>query len=63
MAMTKADRTWIEKHFNGLRELIVTNQVDIAVLKFKAGVWGIIGGAIPVLITIAIYLIYRGTGS
>lgn len=30
---------------------------DIKVLKIKAGMWGLIGGAIPVLITIAIALV------
>ncbi len=35
-------------------------QVQLATLQVKAGVWGLIGGAIPVVITIAIYLITKG---
>ena len=38
------DRKWIEKHFEGLRELIAANQVDIAVLKTKSGLYGLLGG-------------------
>ena len=32
-------------------------EVEIAKLKIKAGVWGIIGGSIPVFITIAILVL------
>ena len=55
MALTEKDRTWIEGHFERLRELIVSNQIDIAVLKIKAGIWGLIGGTIPIVILIATY--------
>ena len=30
---------------------------DVATLKVKSGVWGVVGGAIPVLILIGVYLI------
>jgi hypothetical protein len=30
---------------------------DTAVLKVKAGMWGLIGGAIPVLIALGIYVL------
>ena len=55
MALTNEDRNWIQEKFDELRDLIIANRVDIAVLKVKAGIFGIIGGSIPVLITLAIY--------
>lgn len=59
----------IEKIFSALHELreLITahNQIEqsefskiwqeIAVLKVKAGVWGIIGGAIPVAIALLVH--------
>ena len=54
------DRTWIEGHFTKLHEKIEKLQVNVATLKVKAGVFGVIGGAIPVLITIIIYVCVRG---
>lgn len=59
MALTQPDRTWIEEHFTSLRELITANRIDIAVLKTKAGIWGLMGGLIPALIIIG-YLVLRG---
>jgi len=53
------DRTWIECHFTKLHEKIEKLQVDVATLKVKAGIFGIIGGAIPVLITVVIYIFVR----
>ena len=53
------DRTWIECHFTKLHEKIEKLQVDVATLKVKAGIFGIIGGAIPVLITVIIYIFVR----
>jgi len=32
---------------------------DVATLRVKSGVWGILGGAIPVVLTLSIYLIYK----
>ena len=31
--------------------------VQISALKVKAGIWGVVGGAIPVLIALAIWMI------
>jgi len=33
--------------------------VELAMLRVKSGVWGLIGGAIPVMVAIAMYLIER----
>lgn len=59
MALSTNDRNWIEDQFLNLRELIVQNQIDIAVLKTKAGIYGLIGGALSVLISIGVYLLVQ----
>jgi hypothetical protein len=60
MALSMNDKKWINTKFKELSELVTKNRIDIAVLKVKAGVWGVIGGAIPILITIAMYFIFKG---
>ena len=64
---TQAGNGWNEwsKHvlaelerLNGCYEKINTKllemHTDIAILKVKAGVWGIIGGCIPIIIALAV---------
>lgn len=58
--LDKEERVWIDNHFDTLRREIVKLQVDVAALKVKASIWGIIGGSIPVIITIAMYLVIKG---
>ena len=41
--------------FNGIEDKLTQIQVDIATLKVKAGVWGGIGGFIPVVIAIVMF--------
>ena len=41
--------------FNGIENKLTQIQVDIATLKVKAGVWGGIGGLIPVVIAIVMF--------
>lgn len=53
------DRTWIENHFSKLLDKIEKLQIDVATLKVKSGFWGVIGGTIPVLIIIVIYICIR----
>jgi len=60
MALNQKEREWINSHFNKLNDRITDVRVDIATLKVKAGVWGIIGGVIPVLISIALYFFVKG---
>jgi len=55
--MLQRDRDWIEGHFNSLREDISSLKVDVAMLKIRAGIWGLFGGAIPVFIGIGVYLL------
>lgn len=59
MALSHNDRKWIEQHFSNLRELIVKNQVAIGVLETKAGIFGLIGGCIPIIIMIALYFLVK----
>ena len=58
--MLTKDREWIDDKFESLRREIVKVQIDIATLKVKSGIWGLIGGSIPILITLLIYLVTRG---
>lgn len=58
--MRSQDRDWIEAHFDKLRHEIVKVQLDIAALKVKAGIWGVFGGLIPIVITIGVYFVTRG---
>jgi hypothetical protein len=55
--MLAMDRKWIEEHFNDLRKELVLVQIEIAKLKVKSGIWGVIGGSIPVLMGLLIYII------
>ncbi len=41
--------------FNGIENKLTQIQVDIATLKVKAGIWGGIGGLIPVVIAIVMF--------
>lgn len=59
MALNTKEVKWIEGLFKEVHEKIAGVRVDIATLKVKASVWGLLGGLIPVLITIAIYFIAR----
>ena len=59
MALTDKEREWLDCHFNKINDKITKILVEVAVLKVKASIWGLIGGLIPVLITIGIYAIFR----
>jgi len=43
--------------YNGLDEKVNKLCKDIATLKVKSGVWGIIGGGIPIVILLGIWLL------
>ena len=49
------------KRGNRVQETILKNQtkihIEIATLKVKSGVWGLLGGAIPVIIGLAIFFL------
>ena len=41
----------------GVEKKIQKNREDIIVLKLKAGLWGLLGGAIPIVIALGVYVI------
>lgn len=55
--MTSDDRKWIEGKFDSLTREVVLLRVGVAKLSVKCGVWGLVGGSIPVLIMLAIIVI------
>lgn len=59
MSLTEKERDWLECHFTKVNDKITKILVEIAVLKVKSGIWGAVGGSIPVVILIAIYFIVR----
>lgn len=46
--------------YEGLRETSEGIRIEIAKLKVKAGIWGLIGGAIPVVIMIFLWWMKSG---
>ena len=48
MSFTDKEREWLEEHFDELRREMVQLQIAVATLRVKAGIWGLLGGAIPV---------------
>lgn len=58
--MTQREREWIDCHFTKVNEQITLVRVEIAKLKVKSGIWGLMGGLIPVLIAVSLYIITRG---
>ena len=54
MSFTDKEREWLEEHFDELRREMVLLQIAVATLRVKAGVWGLIGGMIPVGIFISL---------
>lgn len=57
--MTADDRAWIENHFDTLRREVVKIQIDLAGLKVKSGLVGLLGGCIPVIVLLCVYWITR----
>jgi len=57
--MTDHDREWIDGKLTEMHKDITFIKVELGKLTVKSGVWGILGGAITVLIALAI-LILKG---
>ncbi len=47
------------ENFGEVFKRLGTIEIELAKLKIKAGVWGLFAGAIPVAITIVIWLIVK----
>ena len=62
--MTESERDWIEGKFETLRGEVTLARIDIAGLKVKASLWGIMGGVLSsatvLAIAIAMFMIKRG---
>ena len=46
-------------HFGEIFKRLNKIEVDLAKLKIKAGVWGLLAGAIPVAITIIVWIVIK----
>jgi hypothetical protein len=58
--MTQREREWIDCHFTKISDQITVVRIEIAKLKVKSGMWGLLGGLIPVVIALSFYLAFRG---
>lgn len=57
--MTRKERDWIDCHFTKVNEQITLVRIEIAKLKIKSGIWGLMGGLIPIVIMIGLYLLFN----
>lgn len=53
----------LNKSVAGLREDQTKMRESIAGLNVKSGAWGVVGGAIPVVIAVAIWLLKSSAGA
>ena len=49
---------WLKRSHEKLQETVTQVRIDIEGLKVKSGVWGLIGGCVPVAMMLA-YLILK----
>lgn len=54
-ALILSELKTLNTEVTSMREEQVKIREDIATLKVKSGIWGLAGGLIPVLITLAVY--------
>ena len=47
----------IDSTADKIKKCLNNNKIEIAKLKIKSGVWGLIGGMIPVAIMLTVYLL------
>ena len=59
LVMDKLDEH--DARFGNVEEMLTQVRVDIATLKVKAGLWGGIGGLIPVVIALVMFFACKGT--
>ena len=59
LVMDKLDEH--DDRFGNVEEMLTQVRVDIATLKVKAGLWGGIGGLIPVVIALVMVFASKGT--
>lgn len=51
-----------EKKLEGITEALTEIKVEIGMLKVKAGMWGVVGGIIPMAITLALVFVKKVAG-
>lgn len=51
-----------EKKLESIYEAITDIKVEVGMLKVKAGIWGLAGGAIPAIITIVLLMLKKSAG-
>ena len=51
----------VNARLNKIEKLQLQILVDVAGLKIKAGIWGLLGGAVPIIIGLGIYYLKKGT--
>lgn len=49
----------IKTEMGKMNDTITDHKVDVALLKLKAGVWGLLGGIIPATVAIIMWLLNR----
>ena len=59
LVMDKLDEH--DDRFGNVENKLTQIQVDIATLKVKAGVWGGIGGLVPVVIALVMFFASKGS--
>ena len=57
--MNDHDRDWLDRRLREIHRDITFIKVELGKLTIKSGVWGMLGGLIPVLIALCI-LILKG---
>jgi len=50
----------LNKCYKGLDKKVDDIRMDIVALKVKAGLWGALGGALPVLVALGIWVLQKG---
>jgi len=64
-AQKKGPFTWkdwaieVGKHIDEINITLNELRVDVAQLKVKAGIWGLVGGSIPAAITLAVLFLSK----
>jgi len=51
-----------EKKLGEIAEALTDIKVELGMLKVKAGMWGVIGGIVPMAITIALMFLKKANG-
>lgn len=59
MALNQKEREWLDSQFNRLNDRVTEVRIEIAKLKVKAGIFGIIGGLIPIAILLSLHMLSK----